>query len=138
MKLVIDTNIFIAGLLKNGKIRELIVNSKFDLFMPEIVYEEIIEHKRELLNKSALSEQDFNHLSSLLSGYIKIIPNLISKPYKEEAERIMHNLDKDDAPIVAVSLLLNACPIWSDDLDFKKQSQIKIFTTQEIIQLIES
>ena len=35
--IVVDSNIFIAGILKDGKIRELIVNSNEELLIPEIV-----------------------------------------------------------------------------------------------------
>ena len=133
MNLVIDTNIFIASLLRDGKIRELIVNSPFNLIIPEAIYEEIIEHKEELILKSRLDEEDFNTVSSLISKYVTIIPDTQTKTFKEKAKEIIGHIDKDDIPIIATSLKFNFCPIWTDDSDFKKQDKIKIFTTKEII-----
>jgi predicted nucleic acid-binding protein len=45
MNIILDSNIFIAALLKDGKIRELIVNSPYILLLPELIYEQITEHK---------------------------------------------------------------------------------------------
>lgn len=135
MNIIVDTNIFIAALLKNGKIRELIVNSLFTFFVPEVIYDEIIEHKKELIEKSGLSEDSFNELSSIISKYINIIPDIKTLPYKSEAERIISKIDKDDVPIIAASLSLNSCPIWTDDSDFIRQNAIKTITTKEMIGL---
>ncbi len=43
----------------------------------------------------------------------------------------MSKIDKNDVVFIAAALALN-CPIWSDDKHFKKQKEIKIFTTKEI------
>ncbi len=134
MNLVIDTNIFIAALLKDSKIRELIVNSHCNLLVPELIYQEIEEHKEELINKSGLSEEEFNNLISLLNKYLTIIPNEKLANYQKEAETIIGAIDKDDIPIMAASLSNNNCPIWSDDFHLQKQKTIKVFTTKEIIE----
>jgi predicted nucleic acid-binding protein len=134
MNIIIDSNIFIAALLKNGKIRDLIVNSSFDLLLPEVIYEEIREHKQELIEKSGLNENEFNSLSQIISQYVKIVPSIIAKPYKKQAEEIIKNVDEDDIPFIATSLACNSCPIWTDDTDFKKQNKIRVITTKEMIE----
>jgi predicted nucleic acid-binding protein len=37
----------------------------------------------------------------------------------------------------ATPLAFNCCPIWSDDKELKKQDRIKIFSTDEIVKLLE-
>jgi predicted nucleic acid-binding protein len=72
MNIVVDANILIAALLKDSSIREIIINTDNQPLVPEIHFEEIEEHKNELLEKSVLSEEDFNALISNLSKYFKL------------------------------------------------------------------
>jgi predicted nucleic acid-binding protein len=133
MDIIVDANILIAALLKDSTIREIIINTDNQLLVPEIHFEEIEEHKKELLEKSTLSEVDFYILISKLSKYFKIVKNEEILPFIKEADNIMGKIDKDDVPIIATSLAYGTCPIWSDDYHFKQQKKIKIFTTKEII-----
>jgi predicted nucleic acid-binding protein len=135
MNLVIDSNIFIAAILRDGKIRELMVKSPYILLLPEVIYEEITEHKEELIKKSGLSEEDFNALSILISEYIRIVPDIQTLAYKTEAEIIIGKIDPDDTPFFATSLAFGSCPIWSDDSHLRKQTKIKIISTKEMIEL---
>ncbi len=133
MNIIIDTNIFIAALLKDSKIREIIVNSGHSFIFPEVIFEEIEEHREELLSKSDLSNEGFNELVFKLLDYVKIVPTKKIIFFKEKANSIIGNIDKDDVPFVATSLFFNCAPIWSQDPDFKKQERIKVYTTKELI-----
>jgi len=53
--------------------------------------------------------------------------------YKNFAEKIIGDIDKDDVQFIALALAFN-CPIWSDDRHFQKQNKIKVITTKEMIQ----
>ena len=46
MILIIDTNIVIAGLLKDGVTRELLIDAPFTLYSPDTVIIEIRKHTR--------------------------------------------------------------------------------------------
>ena len=71
---------------------------------------------------------------SKLKKYFEIVPTEDVIIYKEEAELIIGNIDKDDVLFVATSLAYGRCPIWSDDLDLKKQKEIKVYSTKEIVE----
>ena len=43
--------------------------------------------------------------------------------------------DPDDVPYLALALKLG-CAIWSNDKELKKQSVVKVYNTQEILQLL--
>ncbi|MBI2004103.1 hypothetical protein HYS72_01430 [Candidatus Pacearchaeota archaeon] len=47
--IVIDTNIFISSLIKEGLTREIITNSKINFLFPEFELEEIYSHKEEII-----------------------------------------------------------------------------------------
>jgi len=134
MNLVIDTNIFISALIKEGLIRDLIVHSPFTLFIPE---QELIEIKRYeglISKKSGKSIGEIREIIRNLLRYIIIFRNELLLHSTKKAEKIMGKIDKDDVIFIAAALSLN-CPIWSDDKHFKKQKEIKVFTTKDILKL---
>ena len=137
MNIVIDANILIAALLKDSKMRELIVNSLHKLLVPEVHFQEIEEHKAELLEKSGLNEEEFDILLMKLSNYFTIAKSDSVLSFIEEAENLMGSIDKDDVPVIATSLAYKNCPIWSDDKHFQQQKKIKVWKTEEIIKTIE-
>ena len=132
MKLVIDTNIFISALIKDSVIREIIVKSKHILLFPEFEFEEIKNHKQEIMEKSSSSEKEFDILLLRLLNYVKIIPEDIILHYKKQAFEIIGKVDSDDTVFIATALAFN-CPIWSEDKHFKQQDKIRIITTKELV-----
>jgi len=134
MNIVTDTNILISALIKNGITRDFIVKSKNNFIIPEFEVYEIYEHKNEIIKKSKLSEREFDTIFLRLLRNIKIIPTDLIIDKKEEAERIIGHIDKDDVQFIATALTFN-CSIWSDDKHFKKQNKVRILTTKEIINL---
>jgi len=73
MNIVIDTNIFISALIKDGITRDLIINSQDDLLFPEFEFVEIKKHKKEILKKSGLKKEEIDILFQKLLKYVKII-----------------------------------------------------------------
>ena|SRR3989344_4964024 len=136
MDIVVDTNIIISALLKDSKIREIIVSSKDKLLVPEITFQEIEDHKNELIEKSRLYREEFNTLILKLKEYLIIVPNKELLKYWGESELIIGSIDEDDIFIIASSLVNNNCPIWSNDKHFQMQSTIRIFNTEEMIKRI--
>ena len=132
MNLVIDTNIFISALIKEGLIRELIVHSPFNLFIPEQELIEIKEYENLTSEKSGKSIDEIRDLIRKLLKYITIIRNNLLLDYRAKAKCIMEKIDKGDVLFIAAALYLN-CAIWSDDKHFQKQKEINILTTKDIL-----
>jgi len=70
---------------------------------------------------------------NFLEEQIEIIPFEEFEDKYEEAEKI--SPDPDDVPYLALALKLG-CAIWSNDKELKKQSVVKVYNTQEILQLL--
>lgn len=138
MQLILDSNIFIAALLKNSTTRGIITNFQGELIIPEIVFEEIENHKPFLIKRSSLSEEEFKQTIEKLSDYLTIVKTREILPYREKAKEIVENIDSDDVPFIAAFLAFNKCPIWSDDSDFQKQKTIKIYTTKELVDFLSN
>lgn len=134
MKIVIDTNIFIAAIIKPSAIRRLLIEAPAQLLFPEAILEEIEEHKDELLKRSGLSINDFDIVKTTLLKYVEIIPTESIKPFSKRALKIIGSIDTDDTPFIA-TCLANDASLWSDDKDLKKQTAIKVLNTKEIVEL---
>ena len=133
MDIVIDTNVLIAGLLKDSTTRRLLVSKNINFYIPEFAFEEIIKHKLELLNKSELSENEFDELLDLIIENINVVPFEEIKPHMNKAKGIMKDIDIKDAPFIACALYLN-CGILSFDDDFKKQDSVRLFDINDLIE----
>jgi predicted nucleic acid-binding protein len=134
MNLVIDTNIFISGLIKEGLTRFLILNSQFNLFIPEQELIEIKKHEELISQRSGESIGEIRDLIRFLLKYVTILRNDLLLEHTNKAEVIMEDIDKDDVIFIAAALFLN-CSIWSDDKHFQKQKEIKTLTTKDILEM---
>jgi putative PIN family toxin of toxin-antitoxin system len=134
MELVIDANILISALVKaKGFTYDLIFNEKIKLYAPEYLLEEFKEHKDEILTKSKLTNEELELFLSLVSERIEFIPYSDFEKFINDATKITP--DPDDTKYFALALKLN-CPIWSNDKRLYKQNSVKIYSTDELIEMI--
>ncbi|MCK4647539.1 PIN domain-containing protein [Candidatus Pacearchaeota archaeon] len=135
--LIIDTNVVISALIKKGFTREILTDFNINFIFPEQGLKEIYFYKSEIIRKAKINEREFNVLLLRLLKYIRLIPTEIFVDFREEADKIMNKIDKDDVIFIACALAFD-CPIWSDDKHFKKQKIIKIFATKEILNIYKN
>lgn len=132
MRVVIDANVLIAILVKPGIPIDLFFNIELEVFAPQLLFKEVENHRKEIIEKSQLTEEDFDLLYVILKNNITIIAEEEFLDYREEAEKICPDL-KD---IVYFALALNLkCGIWSNDKKLKEQKDIKVYATHELIHL---
>ena len=134
MLIVLDSNIFISALIKEGITRKIIMSSKNKFLLPEYSFVEIKRHKKDILSKSGLSKNEFFILMKKLLKYVNIVKKENILEYQERAKTIIGEIDKDDILFIATSLAFK-CPIWSDDSHFKMQKEVKVYNTSEFIGL---
>lgn len=67
---------------------------------------------------------------------MSIAPKEATSGKFEEARSIMDGIDKNDTVFVALALALN-CVIWSNDADFKRQKNVMVYTTEELLKMLE-
>lgn len=135
MKIVIDTNVFISAILRDGRVRTLIVNSLVPLIFPETILDELRKHEDELIEKSGFTKEEYNNVINKLLVYMEIVPTETIKPYREQALGIVGNIDINDTIFFAAALANNPAIIWSEDKKLKRQNEIIVLNTAEIIQL---
>jgi predicted nucleic acid-binding protein len=130
MKLVVDANILFAILIKQAITSEIAINSEFELFVPQYIYEEFQKYQELLREKIHRNENDFNETIILIKNIVKTIPKEEIMPYMKRAQIICP--DKKDMQYFALAIKLN-CAIWSNDKILKQQNKIKIYSTEDLI-----
>ena len=145
MKIIVDANIVFSAILNtNGKIGDLLINSKehFDFIAPDFLRGEIRKHYTRLCKISGLSidqvqESEFQVCSDItfISEEQIKISSWIS------AENLVADIDPKDTHYVAYSKHFR-CKIWSGDKTLIRGLQKKGFTnfitTNELYKLRES
>ena len=136
MDLVVDANILFSALIKNGSTRNLLIFQRFNLYSAEYIFEEFEKHIKEIETKINVEKNELNDLLNmlLLESNIIFIPLNDLMPFKEKAIKI--SPDTKDAIYFAVALKPN-CPIWSNDKELKKQKHVKIFSTKDIVIMLQ-
>jgi len=135
MQLVIDANILFRVLIGRGKILKLFFSDKINLLAPEFLLHEFEKHKQEIANKGKVSISELEQALSLLKERIQLITSEeVSLLIKSKA-KILSPHPKDDA-YFAIALAFNAA-IWSEEKSFKKQSEVQILNTPELIRLLK-
>ena len=136
MKIVLDTNVLIAGLLKDSIIRNILSSENIQFLIPEHALSEIKKHKIGLISKSGMAMEEIDEVVDLLLENIEIIPELRIKNKLKEAENIMKSIDIKDSTFIATALAIDSDGIWSFDEHFKKQNVVRIYSTKELAKYI--
>ncbi len=133
MDLVVDANVLIAALIKEGTSYTLLFEERFHLYTAEYIFTEIEEHKEEILNKTKRTEEEVLKLLKIFEKRIILIPLEELTTFLEKAEEICP--DPDDVVYFTLALKLN-CPIWSNDKKIRKQHLVKIYNTEELLKML--
>ena len=134
--LVVDFGIIFTGLTGKGVTKFLLFSKNLKLFAPEYLFEELKEHLSRVKLLSSLSSREIDSLISRLEGHINVVKKSEFEALLEEAKSLIS--DPDDTEYLALSLSMNKCPIWSNDPHFKKQSLVRVFTTEELVEYLKS
>ena len=133
MKVILDVNVILSALIRDSTTRKIILNSEFDLYFPEPSLHKIRKYKSYILEKSGLSEEEYDKILAILFKYIKLVPTEEIEKNWHEAKKIMEHIDSEDVIFIATALSLPDSVIWSDDRHFEKQDRVKIFKSKDII-----
>jgi len=136
MKLVIDTNIIISALIKNGISRRIIVSPLIDFVTFEYTLQKISKYEKLICKKAKLNHDEFKLLLNLIFENIIIIPKKEYKAFLNPAKKFTEDID--DVPFIALCLALKMDGILSDDYHFKTQKDVIIYRTKELALILKS
>jgi predicted nucleic acid-binding protein len=136
MELVVDANIIVAGFMKAAVTRELLLDERLTLSLPEYGLSEA----RKVLCTPAfrkrlggLTAAQVNEIIDVLTTRMRIIPAADYIRLLPRARILAAHAH--DAPYLALALHLQI-GLWSNDGGFREQSEVVIITTRELIKLL--
>jgi predicted nucleic acid-binding protein len=137
--LVADTNILISALIKDCSINaRLIKSGYFSVYFPEYGMKEMDGYRAYIDAKRKRSSQPvaLEYAQSFLLKAVQVVPLDLYRPRMKAAFEIMKEIDEKDAPFLALAMQLG-CPVWSNDRHFRRQNEVRVYTTRDILRLIE-
>ncbi len=132
MELVIDSNVVFSSIISSkGKTRRLMFFSSLKLHAPELLLEEIEKHRKEIQRKSGFSEEEFDLALSLIFSRINFIESKEFEHFIPLARKVCP--DPNDTEFFALALSKDIA-LWSNDKALKKQDEVKVFSTTELLE----
>ena len=128
MKLVVDTSIVFSLFKAGSSTNKLLKDFGLELTSPLSLIGELLKYADLICSKSDISKELFKEDITMLPELIELVD--ASPEFKVMADKLISH--KSDVPFIALALELNI-PIWSNDAHFKKQSEVKVFTTKELV-----
>lgn len=129
--LVVDANIIIAGLLKNGLARKLLLSNNFKLSAPTLLQSEINRYLPSIVKKSGIKFDELQKLTHKIYTQIKFSDDFFD--WQQFAESIVP--DENDSEYFALAFSLNI-PLWSNDKKLKEQSIVQVISTHELLEIL--
>ncbi len=144
MKIIVDTNIVFSAILNSSsKIGKLLTQSKthFQFYSCQYLRVEILRHQNKLLKLTKLSVEQLMEVETLVTENIVFINEKLL-PYEQiaAAEKLVHAIDPDDIPFIALAQNLDA-KLWTGDKELINGLRAKrfkgIITTPELALLYD-
>ncbi|MDA4130250.1 MAG: PIN domain-containing protein [Thaumarchaeota archaeon] len=137
MKLVVDTNVLLGALIKNSTTRSLLLSPNHDYYIPEYALEEVEKHLNIISTKSGLSTHEIKLLFDVLATNLNVVPMKQFMKNLAKAEAALKIIDEKDVPFLALALSLNCDGIWSNDKHLREQKFVRVWSTNDIISLLD-
>ena len=136
MRLVVDTSIIYAAILKDSTTRRILLSAPIEFLAPEYCFEEIREHLDEICERNGLPVEVNMEIIQILRRHIQTIKwnDILSS--LEDAERIMADIDPDDFIFLAAALAVHCDGLWTEDLHFQEQSAVRVWRTKDLVHFI--
>lgn len=132
MRLVVDTSVVFSLFKANSFSITLLKEHKIELFAPRELIKELSKYSGLICSKSGIAKEKFLEDISLLPEFIEL--KNASQSFEDKANKLISH--KSDVPFLALAMELGI-PIWSNDVHFKEQSFVKIFSTEELKKFLD-
>lgn len=133
MRLVIDANVVMSALAKDGAVRASIRTTADALYTPGYISDEIEAHRDEIRAKTELSEHAFNGLLGNILQHIEVVPRDSMQVQLHAAARGLQAYDPDDTLYAAAALEVDGTVV-SNDQAFENQSVVPHMWTSEFVE----
>jgi len=138
--LIADASILFSFFKVNSSRRDVfkrLLEQECKLSSPDFVSKELSSNKPDIMKFAKINEGEFDDVMSELNNDLGEFKKSEYEKFLPEANKISpHGKGTKDDPYFALALAFNF-PIWSDEAAFKLQSRVRVFTTAELLKLLE-
>ena len=138
MRLVVDSNIVFAALLRDGVARSLLVEPPFELLCPEWMLVEIRSHREEIARRGRLMPEELDALLSLVSERLEIVRADEYAATMKDAELRIRNRDAGDIPFLALALSHRCDGIWTHNTKHFAECGVDLWTTAKVLDWVRT
>ncbi|MDP4012431.1 MAG: PIN domain-containing protein [Candidatus Nanoarchaeia archaeon] len=133
MRIVLDANIIIAGLMGSKGTIVILTSQNHSFYAPKKIVDEIRKYKKEICEFINQTSEEFEIDYKALLIFINLIDFVEYEKFMDKAKEVIR--DVKDADYIACGLAVKADFIWSNDKDFKDIQQIiAVKTTEQFIE----
>ncbi|MFO8017457.1 MAG: PIN domain-containing protein [Promethearchaeia archaeon] len=136
MKLIIDTNIIFSGLIRASFTRDILLSIDFTFYLPDYYHTELKKYIPLIREKMGVPLEEVKKTVDLVHEQITFVPEEEYSKKMPEAVKIMGQIDEKDVPFIALALSIKNDGIWTNDKHFLKQDKLKVYSTADIIEIL--
>jgi len=136
MRIMLDANIILSALMKNGITRKILLSKEIEFYTIQYTLEEVLKYNALIKRKSGLNDHELTIILDTIFENIKIIPIKNVKSNFKKAFEVMKNIDPKDAPILAGAMSIPNDGLWTNDEHLKQQKLNKTIGTKELLSII--
>lgn len=131
--MVVDATVLFAAIISEGRTSELFFDDRLRLVATSYLIDEFQKNTGVIAGLCACSESAVIESFDILKERLEILP-IIEFPgiIWSRAQKLAPH--SKDVPYFALALHLGS-GIWSRDKGFRKQSEVKVYTTPELIDM---
>jgi len=131
--MIIDNNVLFSLMKPDSSASRIFELTEIEFEAPAFIKSELDEHEGECMAKSGLSKPEFRIRKAEVFSQILFISVEVYKQFLKKA--LASVTDQDDAPYIALALAIKQ-PIWSNDMELKKQRLAEVLTTEDLIKIL--
>ena len=133
MEIVVDATILFAAIIGRAKTNDLFFEDKLKLVALPYLIEEFNKNTGTIAKICCKPESEVIEAFEILKERVEIFPIYkFPAEIKSKAEKLAPH--GKDAPYFALALHLG-CAIWSREKAFKKQAEIRVYSTSELVDI---
>ena len=106
MKVVLDTNVLVSALMRDGYTRTLLLHPDLSLVTPEYALEEVQRHLPGIAERMRSSVQQARLTVELLLEHVETVPASEYREFQERAEALLAAIDPDDVQFAALAMAI--------------------------------
>ncbi|MFH0862756.1 MAG: PIN domain-containing protein [Candidatus Altiarchaeota archaeon] len=133
MDLVADANIVFSLFKRDSFTRMLMQEYGVRLNSPDCLNVELDRYADTICSKAKLDRESYPDVKEAVVSLIDVRDP--SQESLDKAKQLIRH--ESDIPYLALALELDI-PIWSNDRHFKQQTSVKVFTTEELVEFLNT